>query len=209
MGKNISVSKLLKKQYKTFELSPEWLEAIGPVEQNFKMIVWGPSGSGKTTYVIKLVKELSKFGKVYYNSTEQGEGKSLQDVVNQCRLDECKPGTIIFGSKDTFDEMRKKLKRNRARFVVIDSLQYMNLTKEQYKQLEKEFPRKSFIIISWEGSGSDPKGEHGKSIRYMACVKVYVKNGKADASSRFGLTKPYKIFDKKPSSGTQHQLELQ
>lgn len=205
MGRTLSASRLLEKQYKTYELNEEWRNAIGNPETNFRQLIWGASGSGKTTFALKLCKYLSTFGKCYYNSIEQGEGKSLQDVARHVNLAECKPGSFMIGDRDTFEEMVDKLKKNRAKFCVIDSSQYMNLTTAQYKMLIKLFKTKSFIIISWEGAGEQPKGEHAKAIRYMVDIKTYVKNGVARSASRFGATTPYKIFDHKAE---KQQLQL-
>jgi hypothetical protein len=208
MGKSIGVVSLLKKNYPAYELSDEWRDAIGNPEKNFKAIVWGKSGQGKTTGTLKLCKELSRFGRVYYNSAEQGEGKSLQDVVKLVNLADCQPGSIVFGDKDTFEEMMIKLKRNRAKFVVIDSLQYTNLTTANYKLMIETYKKKSFIIISWEGTGGEPKGEYAKAIRYMVDIKIRVHGGILKADSRFGETKPYKIFEKAIEQGAQAELEL-
>jgi molybdopterin-guanine dinucleotide biosynthesis protein len=208
MGKSIGVASLLKKNYPAYELAPEWSAAIGNPEKNFKAIIWGPSGSGKTTFTLRLCKELSRFGRVYYNSAEQGEGKSLQDVVRLVNLADCEAGSIVFGDKDTFEDMMIKLKKNRAKFVVIDSLQYTNLTTKDYKRMIETFKKKAFIIISWEGNGSEPKGEYAKAIRYMVDIKMRVYKGTMNADSRFGETKPFKIFEQKAEPAAQQQLEL-
>lgn len=208
MGRTYGVNTILKKQYQTIPITEEWEEAIGLPEINFRMLVWGPSGSGKTTFVLKLCKELSRHGKVYYNSTEQGEGKTIQDAFKYCKMEEVEPGKFMLGDRDTFDEMLEKLKRNRSKFIVIDSLQYMNLTTEQYKRLIRRYPRKAFIIISWEGSGGNPKGEYAKAIRYMVDIKTYVKNGRAISQSRFGVTRPYQAIAQKAKPGDQLTMKI-
>lgn len=200
MGKTISVKTLLEKKYPSYEFNDEWKAVTGNPEINFKMLIWGASGSGKTTFTAKFCKYLTQFGKVYYNSIEQGEGKSLQDLALQLNLDECTPGTFMIGDRDSYDDMFEKLKRNRAKFVIIDSAQYLNLTVIQYKLLIKTFPKKSFIIISWEGAGQHPKGEHAKAIRYMVDIKAYVSKGVVKCDSRFGQTTPFKIFNQTKNS---------
>lgn len=207
MGRTLSVHTLLEKEYPTYFFSEEWKQTLGNPEKNFKMLIWGASGSGKTSFSIKLCKYLAmNFGKVYYNSKEQGEGKSLQDVGKFYDLQDCPAGSFMIGDRDTFPEMVEKLKKNRAKFVVIDSAQYINLTTEQYKLLIAKFPAKAFIIISWEGAGGAPKGEHVKAIRYMVDIKIYVSNGVAKADSRFGPTQPHTIFKKQSTQPTQLQL---
>lgn len=200
MGKTISVKTLLEKKYPSYEFNDEWRDALGNVETNFKMLIWGASGSGKTTFTTKLCKYLSQFGKVYYNSIEQGEGKSFQDLAVQLNLHECEAGSFMIGDRDNYEDMYEKLKRNRAKFVVIDSAQYLNLTVAQYKLLIKSFPKKAFIIISWEGTAQEPKGEPAKAIKYMVDIKCYVQKGVANCQSRFGATKPYQIFGKSKQS---------
>lgn len=206
MGKSIGVTQFLSKRYKTIALPEEWIKVLGMVETGFRIIIWGPSGSGKTTFALKMCKMLSGFGKVYYNSIEQGEGASLQNAIRQVGMEEC-AGKIVFGDRDSFEEMVEKLKRNKAMFFVIDSAQYANLTQFQYKILNEMFPRKGIVIISWEGSGGHPKGEAAKAIRYMVDVKIHVRNGVAVAQSRYGATHPYRIFESTVTSG-QTQLEI-
>jgi hypothetical protein len=208
MGRSIGVNTLLSKRYTTIPLAPEWIDVIGLPEVGFKQLIWGKPGQGKTTYTLQLCKELARHGKVYYNSIEQGEGKSLQDVVRLVDFSECS-GSVVFGDKDTFDEMVEKLKKNRARFVVIDSLDYINLTTEQYKQLVAFFPKKCIIIITWEGSGGNPKSSYAQSIRYMVDIKTRIHAGVAVSNSRFGATKPHQIFGEQVAkSGEQASLEL-
>lgn len=196
MGRTISVKELLQKQYITYDFNELWTDTLGKPERNFRMLVWGLPKNGKTTFCIQLAKYLTEFGKVYYNSTEQGEGKSLQDVMKLCGADQVPGGKLMIGDRDTFEEMMEKLaKRNSPRFVFIDSLQYMYLTQDQYKRMIKKFPHKAFIIISWSGAGDNPKGEHAKAIRYMVDITCVVKNGMAHVQSRFGPTMPYQVFD--------------
>jgi GTPase SAR1 family protein len=196
MGRTISVKELLSKNYPTYEFNDLWTDTIGKPEKNFRMLIWGLPKNGKTTFCIQFAKYLTAFGKVYYNSTEQGEGKSLQDVMRLCKADEVPGGKLMIGDRDTFDEMCEKLrKRNSPKFIFIDSLQYMYLTQSQYKQLVDEFPNKAFIIISWSESGGNPKGEHAKALRFMVDITCEVKKGVANVQSRFGPTIPYQIFD--------------
>lgn len=192
---SIDISTLLSMEFHTYGLSQPWVDAIGEVEKSFRMIIYGLSGSGKTTFAMYLCKELANHGKVYYNSIEQGKAKSLQSVANHCQMNEVPSGRMVIGDRDNYVQMLEKLKNNGSRFVVIDSLDYINLTTEKYKELVKLFPRKSFIIVAW-ASGDSPKSQYAKAIEYMADIKTLVIKGVAHSRSRFGHTKPYYIFDK-------------
>jgi len=192
MGNTISVTTLMSKKYRTHGFSPELVNIIGDAEVGFPMIIWGASGHGKSTFAAIICKHLAAYGKVYYNSIEQGEGKSIQDLCRHTGMISV-GNNFTIGDKDSYDEMYDKLKKNRAMFCVIDSAQYCDLTLKQFMKLVNDFPNKSFIIISWEGNGGKPKGEHAKAIRYRCDVKVYVKEGQAFIDSRFGATLPFHI----------------
>lgn len=208
MARLISAAQVCRTTYETWDaLSPEWQRIIGLPQKGFSMLIWGASGSGKTTFAMRLCKELTKLGRVYYNSIEQGEGHSIKKAFQLVGMEEVPTEKFALGDRHSFEEMLEVLSqpRNRIQFVVIDSLQYIKLTKDQYRQLIARFPRKNIIIISWEQAGGAPKGEHAQGIRYMVDIKCYVKKGVAVADSRFGATVPYTIFD--AATRPQHPQE--
>jgi hypothetical protein len=193
--RSVSMHDVLNNKYTMLDLDPEWRKYIGHPQENFKMIVYGESGGGKTTFVMRLCVALTKLGKVYYNSAEEGEGATIQAAAIRCNVKElCPKGSFMLGDRDSFDDMVHKLSQKRsARFAVLDSLQYMNLTEEQFKRLVALFKNKVFIVISWS-SGPSPKGKVAKAVEYMADIKTYVSNGTAVSRSRFGPTEPFEIY---------------
>lgn len=203
---SISIHQLIDTEFKEYLVDEKWEQIIGIPEQNFRMLIWGPSGSGKTTFGLMLAKYFAiNFGKVYYNSSEQGKSSALKKAAIRLSLGEIPAGRMKIGNRDTFDDFVEKIKRTHPRFIFIDSLQYFNLTEAQYKLLIKLFPTRAFIIISWEKSG-EPKGEYAKSIRYMVDIKCYVNKGVAECESRFGATEPYRVIPKKVKTGEQLSL---
>ena len=192
--KSFSITTLEKKKFDTLEgLSNEWINTIGDVQSNLTMTIAGDSGHGKTTFALQLVKMLVEHGKVYYNSVEQGFSKSLQSGIEHAGLTSIEPkykNRVVFGDRDDFETMMEKLLTNKAKFVFIDSVQYMNMTYHQYKRLIKTHPKKGFILIS-QLSGDKPKGAYAQDIEYAVDVKGYVKNGEFTCRSRFGQTEPF------------------
>jgi hypothetical protein len=206
--RGIGINDFIGKQFKEYPFTGKWLDHIGIPEQNFKLLVFGHPKNGKTEYCIQLSKYLAGFGKVYYNSFEQGISKTLQDALKRNNMGEVS-GKVIFGHKETLPQMIKRLKaQGSARFVIIDSRDYMNLTDEQYKTLITTFPRKSFILICWEKSGS-PKSEYAQNIQFMVDAVVHISQFKAYPVSRFGGNKPLVIWDKKPATGQQLSFTIE
>lgn len=201
MTKKFSMKTLCEHTFERYALSEEWERTIGKAEKGFNAMVWGKSGSGKTTYVLKMCAEFARFGRVLYNSLEQGFSGALQDNVKSAGIDSSPYKNNIMFISCQFDDMLEYIKKSRAKFIVIDSAQYMGsngLTYSQYKKL-KEFCKKthkSIIVIS-HSAGEHPKGNYAKAIRYDVDIKIYVANGRANADSRYGATLPYVIFEKK------------
>lgn len=198
----IGIKDFLARTFDIYPFQDEWKRSFAEPERNFRMIIYGHPGNGKTEFSIKLAKHMAQFTKVYYNSFEQGISKSLQDSLVRNKMEEV-AGKIIFGDKETFQEMHNRLqRRNAPQVVFIDSRDYMNLTGHQYKELIEANPRKAFVIICWE-SGGRPKGEHAKAIEYMCDIKVHVRNFKAFPRCRFGGNEPYVIW-KKPGNQSRN-----
>ena len=201
----IGVSDLLNRNFITYEFEDEWLESFGEPERNFRMIVYGDSGNGKTEFVVKFAKYLAEFGKVYYNSFEQGMSKSLQEAFIRNDMQEVN-GKLILGDKDDFELVCKRMgSRNSPKFCIIDSLDYMELSADQYKVLVEKYPHKSFIIICWS-AGRKPKLQAAKDIEYMVDIKVRVHEYKAYPRSRFGGNLPFVIW---PEYWERKKIEME
>lgn len=181
------------KVFKTYDFEGPWRASFGEPEQNFKAIVYGDSGNGKTDFVVQLAKYLARFGKVYYNSFEEGESLTLQQAFDRHDM-WAMEGKVILGDREPFDLVIRRMKsRNSPRFCIIDSLDYMRLTVEDYKRFVDELPHKSIIIISWS-AGKLPKSQAAKDIEYMVDVKIRVHEYKAYMKCRFGGNAPFIIW---------------
>ncbi len=169
------------------------------------MLIQGPSGHGKSEYLLQLMKMLATvYGKVNYNNVEQGKSASLQEAILRNNMNEVKGKIMICDkTKVTFDKWFKSLEnKSSGQIIALDSIDYMELTIKQFKQLHERFKHKAIILVCWD----DPMDTHSKKIKYMMDLKVEVKNYKAKMRSRYGGNKPFVIWDQKPTSG---QLTLE
>ena len=149
MAKTLNVKTFLTKKFDLLPLSGAWKESFGEPCKQFSMMIYGSSGNGKTELAMQLAKHLTNFGKVIYNSIEEGDSHTLQMTVARNNMDQVADKfQIITG--ENFTELSKRLKKQRsADFIIIDSVQYLNATKEEYFAFKKEFyPKKGIIYIS-------------------------------------------------------------
>lgn len=189
----VSVSELLTKSFKVMAFEDDWKECIGSPEKTGSWIVWGQSGQGKTRFALQLSKYLTQFGRVAYNSLEEGASQSMALAARELRMNECRGRFILLDMEPVVD-LSKRLERHKSPdIIVIDSLQYTGMSYAQYKDLRDRFRNKLFIFIS-HADGKEPAGRVAKSIRFDAFVKVRVEGFKAFPTSRYGGGSPFTIW---------------
>ncbi|MFN8238608.1 MAG: hypothetical protein U0T77_10600 [Chitinophagales bacterium] len=193
--KTIGVFQLGQKVFDTYDFDGVWKDSFGCPEKNFSTVIYGDSGNGKTDFCVKLAKYMAKFTKVLYVSHEEGISKSIQEAFERNNMKEVS-GKVILAEKCTVDEMIEYLKkRNSPGFLIIDSLDYMRLTTDQYKLIRAQCPKKAIAIISWSVNNK-PKSQFARDIEYMADIKISVRSFKAHPRSRYGGNKEFVIWNK-------------
>ena len=208
MPRTLGVHYIMNKVYKSLQLQGCWLDTFGAISDPFTMLVYGHPKNGNTTFMMMFAKYLTRFGKVFYNSIEEGDSKTIQDALIRCRMDELEEGKFMLGDRYFYTDLMEKLaKPNSGRFVFIDSRDFINLTCQQFKKLKATFKHKSFIIICWETAGK-PSGKFAKDIEFIVDVVVHVSNFKAHPRSRFGGNQDFIIWDRKPAKGEQLKMHV-
>jgi len=198
LKKAVSVDELLKKKFIEIPLTGRFRELMGKPEANGTWFLKGKSGHGKTTFMLQLIKELTKYGKVIYNSLEEGARKSMQDAFLELNLDKATSNRIKLLHREPIDHMRIRLQKSRGiKFCVIDSIQYAFMTLQDYKDMQAENPKIVFIINS-HVKGKNAVGALAERIEYDADIKLDVEGFKVFSRSRASrgtITKPYTIWD--------------
>ena len=195
MGRRaLSIQNLIDYTPKTLGFTGRWLDAMGDPEPYGSWIIWGASGNGKTRFAVQLVKYLMSFEglRIAYNGLEEGMSETYRRAIIDTGLQMEKQSRYVFWDGFDYEDMMERLKRKRSpNVVVIDSLQYLNITYDQYKELVRKYPKKLFIWISHE-SGTEPKGGTAQSIKYNSNIKIRVHNYYATIISRY---KGKEVFD--------------
>ncbi len=193
LNRAITVENIQRKVYNDMAFEGKWLDAIGEPEMCGVWIIWGNSGNGKTSFALQLAKYLTQFGKVAYNSLEEGTGKSMKMAIDRTKMYEVSKQFMLIS--EDMPEMSKRLRKHKSpKIVIIDSFQFTGLTKPEYKQLKKEHSNKLLIFIS-HAEGKQPEGRPAKFVRYDAPVKIRIEGYKAFTMSRYGGGTDYIIWN--------------
>ena len=181
----MSVDNVMQSKYKTLPFEGKWKDGIGCPEITGSWVIMGPPKNGKTSFAMMLSKYLTNFLNGAYNSIEEGNSLSIQEAMKRVSMDEVS-GKLVFLDKMPIEEMEEWLKmRNSPDFLVIDSIQFADMTWVQYKRLKECFTDKIFIFIS-HIEGRQPEGSVAKRIYKDANVTFMVEGFRAFPRGRYG-----------------------
>lgn len=183
----LTIQNLIDYKPKTMGFTGTWLDMLGDPEPFGSWIIYGGSGQGKTRFTLQLTKYLMSFNgiRIAYDSLEEGVSETYKRAIIDTGVHTERHGHFEFWDRYDYDKMITILKKKRsANVVIIDSLQYMNLSYDQYKELIETFPKKLFLWISHE-SGSKPDGSTAKKVLYNSNIKIRVINYYAQIVSRY------------------------
>lgn len=177
------VKELLNMKFETLPFEGAWYDAFGTPERVGVWMIWGNTGSGKTTFVMKLCKELCRFGRVVYNSLEEGVCLTMQNTVKRAGMLEVNRRFLLVC--ESLEELSLRMNRQKSPdFVVIDSFQYTQMSYPQYIKFKEQHRNKLLIFIS-HACGTNPDGRSAKKVAYDAALKIYVEGKRAHSKGRF------------------------
>lgn len=178
------VNQLLCMKFDTLDFQGPWYDAFGTPERRGVWIVYGASGSGKTSFVMQLCKELCRFGRVAYDSLEEGACLTMQNTLKRFNMQQVNRRFLLLDA-EPIDQLSLRMKRQKSPdFVVIDSFQYTQMTYAQYIKFKEQHRNKLIIFIS-HASGHKPDGRSAKKVEYDAALKIYVEGHRAKSKGRF------------------------
>ena len=179
----ITVDQMYKKKFNIMEFEGVFKASFGKPQLGGTWIVWGNSSQGKTNLCMQLAKYLTTFGKVAYNSFEEGVSMSFKNTLQRNNMNDVASQFIILDGEGVAD-LKKRLKKRRSpNIIIIDSQQHAKISKDGYAAMKQEFPNKLFIYVS-HARGKLPKGEVADFIRYDADLKIRVEGFRAFVDGR-------------------------
>lgn len=183
MKKAYSSTDLLAKKYKLFPFESEFFEAFATPEKTGTWFIWGNSGNGKTNFLLQLIKHLSKFERVLYNSLEEGTAHTMQTAWQRNQMQDC--GRRVQLICEDIEALKERLKKHQSpNVIVIDSFQYTFMNFNDYLILKKQFPQKLFIYNS-QCEGKNPLGKTSIRVMYDASLKIWIEGYKAFSKGRY------------------------
>lgn len=194
MARTLSAKQVLTIKFDMIRLGGGWDECVGEIETTGIWFIWGNSGNGKTSAVVSLCKELSAFGKVLYNSREEGVSLTMQNTLRRYGMGEL--GSRFQLANMSLQELDEKISQQRSpKFVVLDSFQFMGLTYKDFRAFCEKHKNKMLIFVS-RTRGRQPEGRAAISAMYDASCKIWVEGYKAFSKGRFvGTTGEMTIWD--------------
>lgn len=184
------VREMLSMKFDTLPFEADWYQAFGTPERRGVWLVWGNTGNGKTSFVMQLCKELCRFGRVAYDSLEEGACLTMQNTLKRFNMQEVNRRFLLLDA-EPLGQLSLRMKRQKAPdFVVIDSFQYTQMTYPQYIKFKEAHRNKLTIFIS-HASGTHPDGRTAKKVAFDASLKIYVEGYRAFSKGRFIGPKGY------------------
>lgn len=171
-------------KYETMAFDGAWRDAFGTPERRGVWIIWGNSGNGKTSFALQLAKYLCRFGRVAYDSLEEGACLTMQEAMRRENMMEVNKKFLLIDNEN-MEELGIRLSRQKSPdIVVIDSFQYTQMNYRQYIAFKERHKRKLLIFVS-HADGKLPNGRAAKSLMYDASLKIYVEGFRAFSKGRF------------------------
>lgn len=183
MKKALSITDIYRKEYDTLPFEGNWFSAFSKPESTGTWLIWGNSGNGKSTFAMQLCGELCKFGKVLYNSLEEGTSLTFRNKLESLK-NEVELGKINIVCEDMTALSERLTRRRSANFVIIDSFQYSGMTYREYLDFKTKHKNKLLIFVS-HAEGRNPAGRSAKSVMFDASLKIWVEGYKAFSKGRF------------------------
>lgn len=183
MKKALSMVDLMRKNREVYAFEGALQEAFGQPEQNGVWFIWGRSGNGKTSFVLQLCKELTRYGKVAYDSLEEGDSLTMQNALMRVGMGDVGRRFILLN--ESLKELDTRLKRRRSPdIVVVDSFQYAHIDLKQYEEFIDQHKNKLIIFVS-QADGLKPWGRTAQSAMYSASLKIWVEGYRAISKGRY------------------------
>ena len=113
MKRAYSVKNVMDAKFRTLPFDGEWLSAVGTPELTGSWMIYGAPKNGKTTFAMMLAKYLTRFGRVAYDSVEEGLSQTIKMAMERVGMEEVGHRLILL-DKEGVDELAERLARRKS-----------------------------------------------------------------------------------------------
>lgn len=205
----MGASELVEYKYDSYNFDGKWKDLMGCPAKSFHCMVFGRPKNGKSIWSFQFANYLTSFGKVLYIAAEEGFSATLQQkLVEFGGISD----NLFFANYRNFDQIREALKQSDYEFVVIDSINFINLEPEDVEVLKSENKRTAFITIQQATKGGQFRGS--QQFAHNCDIIIEVIEGVAHHTGRYAAPSEMQIFDnpqfksKKVGAGPTSQMNL-
>lgn len=187
----MSADELIEYKYDAYPFDGKWQKLVGNPAKSFHMMVFGRPKQGKSIFCFQLAKYLSKFGKVLYIASEEGFSATLQQKLSE--FGEITPN-LYFANYRDYETIKQNITGQDYEFIVIDSINFINLEPEDVEELKSLNKEKAFITIQQATKGGQFRGS--QQFAHNCDIIIEVIQGVAHHTGRYAAPSEMQIFDK-------------
>jgi predicted ATP-dependent serine protease len=187
----MSADELVAYEYDAYPFDGKWQKLIGNPAKSFHMMVFGRPKQGKSIFCFQLAKYLSKFGKVLYIASEEGFSATLQQKLTE--FGAVNPN-LYFANYRDYETIKQNITGHDYEFIVIDSINFINLEPEDVEELKSLNKEKAFITIQQATKGGQFRGS--QQFAHNCDIIIEVIQGVANHTGRYAAPSEMQIFDK-------------
>jgi RecA/RadA recombinase len=196
----MSADELRDFTYKSYAFDGKYKALIGQPAKSFHMMVFGRPKQGKSIFCFQLAKYLTKFGNVLYIAAEEGFSATLQQKLTEFgAVNE----RLYFANYRNFEQIRENLRNSDYEFVIIDSINFINLEPEDVETLKAENKSKAFITIQQATKNGAFRGS--QQFAHNCDIIIEVVEGVANHTGRYAAPSEMQIFDKPNFKGSKKE----
>ena len=186
--KTLSPTQITERVVEVYPFEGEWQKLLGEPDIRFSTLIRGEAKSGKSTYAARFAQYISQFGRTLYVSAEERlNSKTLQNRLKQCGVTSEK---VRFIHTKNIAEIEKVIQNGGFRFVIIDSIQHVQMTYNEFESLRFKFRRRK---LSWHLIMQ--MGESITKWKHEVDVLIEVKQGRAQAHGRYNAASSMKVLE--------------
>lgn len=188
----MSSADLMDYTYERYEFTGKWERFMGKPQVGFHAMVFGVPKSGKSILCTQFAKYLADhFGSVLYVAAEEGFSMTLQNKIKEFGM---ASDNLHYANFREYGQIKEALQNNSFAFVFLDSVNFMNISPEQMRELKAMNPGTSFITI--QQATKDGKFRGSQEYAHDADVIINVDKGIASQQGRFRDPAVMRVFKK-------------